>query len=142
MFIRIERVPRKCVPKNKFSRLDPELEQRTPHNRRCRLRKTIAAYFWFARAARHNVREKLLRSDADILVSPEQDALGGHRDPGEMSTAITERFAYDCESRFSQPIAKIRAELLAPNPRLTRAGIVFFIDVPPGIEDSAGRRLL
>src|SRR5439155_18429426 len=62
-FIRIERVPRKCVPENKFSRLDPELEQRTPHNRRCRLRKTIAAYFLFARSACHKVRDKLLRSD-------------------------------------------------------------------------------
>ena len=135
-------MPRKCVPKNKFSRLDPELEQRTPHNRRCRLRKTIAAYFLFARAARHNVREKLLRSDADILVSPEQDALRGHRDPGEMSTAITERFAYDCESRFPQSIAKISPQLFSPDAECILANVVFVISLPPRIEDGARRRVL
>jgi hypothetical protein len=58
-----------------------------------------------------------------------------------MTAAVAKRFPDDRETRLSQPIAKINAQLFPPNAWGLWIDIVFLINLPPRIEKSAGRRL-
>jgi hypothetical protein len=57
-----------------------------------------------------------------------------------MTAAVTKRFPDDRKTRLSQPIAKIGAQLFSPN-AWGLGDIVFLINLPPRIKDSAGGRL-
>lgn len=135
-------MPRKRIPEDELFRRKPKMGQSAPDNRGCGFGKAISAFLRLAGAPRMNVAKKLFCFDSDVFISPQKDSLGGHGNSREMAAAVTERFANDSKPRLAEPITKVSAQLFAPNPWRSQANVVFFIDLPPRIEDRAGGRLL
>src|SRR2546429_4200479 len=96
----------------------------------------------FARAPWQEAAKDIPRLDTAVGGSAEQNALGGHRDAGEMSAAIAERLADQRQPRLADPLGKIRPQLLAPDARGEAAEVVVGVHLPPGVEDRPAWRFL
>ena len=100
---RIERMPRECVPQDELIWLEPEPQKRAPYNSCCRFGKAIWTFLRFARALR------LIERRYNVWLSAEQQSLRSHRDSAEVTSAITNRFADQCQFFFSEPLLQISA---------------------------------
>ena len=100
-------MPREGVPQNEFVWFHAKPEECAPHNRRSRFGKTVRALCSFARAARLDAGKDVLRLDAVIFLFAEQDALGSHRDSGEMTAAVPKPFANNRECCVAKPSLEI-----------------------------------
>src|SRR6266568_756383 len=102
-------MPRERIPQDELLWRDSEPQQGAPDNGGCGLGKTISTFLRFARPTRFDSRKEILSFDPGVRLSPEQNALGSHRDSAEMSAAVSKRFADHCESGLFESLAKIRA---------------------------------
>ena len=83
----------------------------------------------------------MFRFYSGIFLFSQQDSLGGHGDSAEMAAALTERFTDQNELYLAEPSAKIGTQMFSSDRGRVAVNVVLFIDLPPRIKDSAGRRL-
>jgi hypothetical protein len=133
-------MPRKRIPQDELVWLQAKPQERDPYNGCCRFGKTVATFSWFARTARLDAGKDLLQLDPLIFLFSEQNSFGSHRDSAEMTAAIAERFADQCEFCLAKTFSQISAQLSAPYGRRVPADVILLIDFPPRIENGAGRR--
>ena len=82
----------------------------------------------------------LIERRYNLWMSAEQQSLRSHRDSAEMTSAITNRFADQCQFFFSEPLLQISAQVFAPDRWSIWADVVLLIGLPPRIEHRAGGR--
>ena len=83
----------------------------------------------------------MFRLNPSIFLFSEQDSLGGHRDSAKMAAAITERFTNQNEFYLFEPFSKISGSLFSSDGWRVAADVILLVDLPPRIEDGAGRRV-
>ena len=122
-------MPRERIPENEFFWRQLKPQQCAPDDRGGRLGKTFQTFLTFARPLRSNSQKNAFWRDASF--SSKQKPFGCHRYSAEMTAAVTKRFPDDRESRLSQPITKISAQLFSPNAWSLWTDIVFLVNLPP-----------
>ena len=128
-------MPRKRVPQDELFGPEPQSQQRPPDDRRGRFGETVSTDLPRAGPPRCDIRKTTARIDTGQLFSSEQELFRRHWNAREMPAAISEGFSNHCDSGRAQPADQIQAQLLPPNTRGRRADVIFFINLPPWIEN-------